>query len=53
LPWAGAILNDPTLTGRPADKVDRLYEAAMENIAQAGGIESQMREASDKQGQNG
>ena len=39
LPWAGKILNDKVLTGKPAEKVNRLYDTATENIQHARGIE--------------
>ena len=39
LPWASKILNDEVLEGLPTDKVGQLYDAAVENLEQARGIE--------------
>jgi hypothetical protein len=39
LPWASEILNDEGLAGEPSEKVNELYDTAMENIKRASGIE--------------
>jgi hypothetical protein len=44
LPWAAQILNDKSLQGRPSEKVDKLYDAALKNIQKATGLKPESEE---------
>lgn len=44
LPWAGEILNDASLEYDPAEKADRLFDAALNNAEQAQGLKPEAGE---------
>jgi hypothetical protein len=44
LPWAAQILNDKSSEGKPSEKVDKLYDAALKNIEKAAGIKPESEE---------